>query len=112
MNTNERKPVVVIYDDENVIEVLTQELINASVSALLAGKFKCKQNSTLKVFNSDDLSVRMTYGSYIGLNLSLSENIAVTDDIRDYMQSVDAAAKKKELEMLKERVEQLESELQ
>lgn len=112
MNTNERKPVVVIYDDENVLEALHQELCNASVSALLAGKFKCEQNSTLKVFNSDDLSVRMTYGNYIGLNLSLSENIAVTDEIRDYMQSVDAVAKKKELEMLKERVEQLESELQ
>lgn len=112
MNTNERKPVVVIYDDENVIEVLTQELINASVSALLAGKFVCEQNSTLKCFKSDDLSVRMTYGEYIGLNLSLSENIAVTDEIRDYMQSVDTVAKKKELDMLRERVERLESELQ
>lgn len=112
MNNLERKPVVVIYDDENVLESLTQELINAAVKALLAGEFNCEQNTTLKFFKSDDLSVRMSYGNYIGLNLSLSENIAVTDEIRDYMQSVEEAAKKKELEMLKERVERLESELQ
>ena len=108
----ERKPVVVIYDDENVIESLTQELIGAAVKALLAGEFNCEQNTTLKLFKSENLSVRMTYGNYIGLNLSLSENIAVTDEIRDYMQMVDTVAKKKELEMLKDRVEQLESELQ
>ena len=109
---NERKPVVVIYDDENVIEVLTQELINASVSALLAGKFNCEQNATLKCFKSEDYSVRMMYGEYIGLNISLNEYLAVTDEIRDYIKRVDAVSKKKELEMLKERVEQLESELQ
>lgn len=108
----ERKPVVVIYDDENVIESLTQELINAAVKAFLAGEFNCEQNSTLKLFKSEDYSVRMTYGEYIGLNVSLNEYIAVTDEIRDYMQSVDEVAKKKELEMLKERVERLESELQ
>lgn len=108
----ERKPVVVIYDDENVLESLTQELINAAVKALLAGEFNCEQNTTLKLFKSEDYSVRMTYGNYIGLNVSLNECIAVTDEIRDYMQSVDAVAKKKELEMLKERVERLESELQ
>lgn len=112
MNTNERKPVVVIYDDENVIEVLTQELINKSVAALLAGKFNCEQNGTLKIFNSEEHSVRMTYGEYIGLNVSLNEYIVAGDNIREYMQKVDAVAKKKELDMLKERVEQLESELQ
>lgn len=112
MKKNERKPVVVIYDDENVLESLTQELIGAAVKALLDGEFNCEQNATLKFFKREDLSVRMTYGNYIGLNLSLSESIAVTDDIRDYMQSIEDAAKKKELELLKERVEQLERELQ
>lgn len=108
----ERKPVVVIYDDENVIESLTQELINASVAALLAGEFECEQSGTIKYFKSEDTCVRMSYGNYIGLEVSLKEKVAVTDKIRDYMQGADKAAKKKELEMLKERVEQLESELQ
>lgn len=108
----ERKPVVVIYDDENVIESLTQELINASVAALLAGEFECEQNTTLKFFNNKNYSVRMNYGQYSGLLLTMCENIAVTDEIRDYMQGIEDAAKKQELEMLKKRVEQLESELQ
>ena len=112
MNTNERKPVVVIYEDENVLESLTQELIGAAVKALLAGEFNCERNATLKCFKSEDYSVRMTYGEFIGLNVSLNEHIAVTDEIRDYMKRVDAASKKKELEVLKKRVEQLESELQ
>lgn len=54
----------------------------------------------------------MSYGQYSGLSLTMRENIAVTDEIRDYMQGVEDAAKKQELEMLKKRVEQLESELQ
>lgn len=111
MNTNERKPVVVIYDDENVLESLTQELINAAVKALLAGEFECEQMGTIKYFKSEDACVRMNYGDYIGLEVSLKEKVAVTDNIRDYMQGADKAAKKKELEMLKKRVGQLESEL-
>lgn len=108
----ERKPVVVIFDDENVIESLTQELINASVSALLAGEFECEQNTTLKFFKNENYSVRMNYGQYSGLSLTMCENIAVTDKIRDYIQGVDKAAKQREIALLKERLEQLESELQ
>lgn len=107
----ERKPVVVIYDDENVIESLTQELINASVAALLNGEFECEQCTSIKYFSNENLSVRLSYGQYTGLTVSLNESVAVSDRILDYMQSVDAVAKKKELEMLKERVERLESEL-
>lgn len=108
----ERKPVVVIYDDENVLECLTQELINAAVKALLAGEFECEQNATLKFFKSENCSVRMSYGQYIGLNLILNEHIAVTDDIREYMQRVDTQAKNAEIKLLKERIEQLEKEIQ
>lgn len=108
----ERKPVVVIYDDENVIEALTQELINASVAALLAGEFDCEQCTSIKYFNNENLSVRLSYGQYTGLTVSLNESVVVSDQIRDYMQGIEDAAKKQELEMLKKRVEQLESELQ
>ena len=108
----ERKPVVVIYDDENVLECLTQELISAATAALLAGEFECEQNATLKFFKSENYSVRMSYGQHIGLNLMLNENIAVTDDVREYMQRVDTQAKNAEIKLLKERIEQLEKEVQ
>lgn len=107
----ERKPVVVIYDDENVIESLTQELINASVAALLAGEFECEQCTSIKYFNNENLSVRLSYGQYTGLTISLNESVAVSDRIREYMQGVDAVAKKKEIDLLKKRLERLESEL-
>ena len=37
MNTNERKPVLVIYDDENLLQVLQQELCNAMFAAAKGG---------------------------------------------------------------------------
>lgn len=37
---NERKPVVVIYDDENVLECLQQELCNAMFAAAKSGQLK------------------------------------------------------------------------
>ena len=53
---SERKPVVVIYDDENVLECLQQELCNAMFAAAKSGQLKSHINK--------DGDVTLTLGKY------------------------------------------------
>ena len=50
---SERKPVVVIYDDENVLECLQQELCNAMFAAAKSGQLKSHINEDGDVIYQD-----------------------------------------------------------
>ena len=60
---NERKPVVVIYDDENVLECLQQELCNAMCAAAKSGQLKSHISEDGDAIYQDD-EFRLTLAIY------------------------------------------------
>ena len=98
----ERKPVVVIYDDENVIECLSQELINAVVASAKADLLKGYVGSDYVTLYDSNYKTRLSIDKesvYFSLNekLALDEELA---NIRKSMIESQIAEKEKEIAAL------------
>lgn len=104
----ERRPAVVIYDDENVLECLSQEMCQLAIKALLADEFECEHSGACMFFKSEKHHVRMSYGKYSGLHIFFDDLYPADDEIEAYMQQVEKKAKIAEIEALKARLAELE----
>lgn len=101
MNTSERKPVVVIYDDENVLECLQQELCNAMFAAANAGQLKSRINEDGDVIYQDK-DYRFTLSIYDEFAVvHTRENFYLDDDIEQLRLKAQIEQKERELAELK-----------
>ena len=101
MNTNERKPVVVIYDDENVLEALHQELCNAIVAAAKAGKLNCEVTEDNEaIFTSKERDFRLAIYEDFSV-CSSHDMLAMSEDIVQLRIKAQIEQKQRELEVLK-----------
>lgn len=98
---NERKPVVVIYDDENVLEALHQELCNAIVAAAKAGEMNCEVTEDNEaIFTSKERDFRLAiYEDFCVC--SAYSMLEMSEDIVQLKLQAQIAQKQRELEELK-----------
>ena len=104
MNTSERKPVVVIYDDENVLECLHQELCNAMFAAAKSGQLKSRINEDGDVIFQDKY-YRYTVSIYDEFAVvHTRENFYLDDDIEQLRLQAQIEKKERELDELKSKM--------
>ena len=100
---NERKPVVVIYDDENVIDCLHTELCNAIIAAAKAGMLKSTITESGTVIY-DNCNVTSHYSIVFGddtVSVMSSELYHFDEDFEQLKIKAQIEQKERELARLK-----------
>lgn len=113
MKENERKPVVVIYDDENVLACLQQELLEAVVTALKNGEFNAESTGSLTYFTNEDYAgLRLCYGTCMGLHVDYQAEIAANAKLQAVVDSYKRDAIQAQLIELDAQRQELEKQLE
>ena len=82
MLETEKKPVVVIYEGENVLESLKAELVGAILADFKAGNFEPEQGGCVTFFTNKDNDIRLSYGSSMGLSIEIRESLPATASLQ------------------------------
>ena len=98
---SERKPVIVIYDDENVLECLQQELCNAMFAAAKSGQLKsCIYKDGDVIYQDEDYRLTLSiYDDFAVVNTR--ENFHLDDNIEQLRLKAQIEQKERELAELK-----------
>lgn len=102
----ERKPVVVIYDDENVLEVLHLELCNAMFAAAQAGQLVSRITEDGDVIYEDkERAYHLMLSIYNDFAVvQTRESYDITDDIENLRVKAQIAQKEREIKALQDKL--------
>lgn len=79
MKTNEKKIAIAIYEGEDVIACLKQELMNAIAKSILAGDADAEESNSITTFKHPYYSA--IYGKFMGLVISVNDTIMPSEDM-------------------------------
>lgn len=79
MNANEKKIAIAIYEGEDVIACLKQELMNAIAKSILAGEAEAEEGYSATIFRHPYYTA--IYGNLSGLSISVGEVLMPSEDM-------------------------------
>jgi hypothetical protein len=79
MKKNEKKIAIAIYEGEDVIACLKQELMNAIAKSILAGDADAEEGVSITTFRHPYYSA--IYGNFMGLVISVNDTIKPSEDM-------------------------------
>lgn len=79
MKTNEKKIAIAIYEGEDVIACLKQELMNAIAKSILAGEAEAEESNSITTFKHPYYSA--IYGTFIGLSISVHDAFMPSEEM-------------------------------
>lgn len=79
MKTNEKKIAIAIYEGEDVIACLKQELMNAIAKSILAGEAEAEESNSITSFKHPYYSA--VYGKLIGLSINVHDMLMPSEDM-------------------------------